>query len=227
MFNELDYKSVYIPTSLKIPMTNELKNYIKGYLIDSGIFDDYCRYRRAVYVFNNSIEEFDKLPNEVKYSLNFPKLYSLQDFHYYFLNQLFNCRRNKIYRLKQKIKYLFDNYECVFLTFTFTDEVLQKISSQTRRTYISRFLKKYDLYVANIDFGQDDKFTKREHYHAIVCGEVDYSKWKCGAINGERVRVTNSGKVATYLNKICSHAYKEGASSTRVIASRSFANYLR
>lgn len=227
MLNPYDYKVVYLP-SLSIRLSKDLRNYLKSYLIDSGIASDYIHYRRAVFVYNNNIEEFNKLPFEIQYAINFPILYPfLQDFHYYLLNQIFNSRRNKIYRLKSKLNYMFNNYDCVFLTFTFTDDFLSSTSSSTRRTYVSRFLKKYDLYVANIDFGEDDRYTKREHYHAVVCSEVDYSAWKCGALNGERVLVRNSSRVSTYLNKLTSHAFKDSTGSSRLIYSKSFANYLR
>ena len=76
-------------------------------------------------------------------------------------------------RLKKRIEFMMNLGECTFLTLTFTDDVLNKTSQDTRRQHVFRYLKSQSsFYVANIDFGSKHG---REHYHAIILGRVDLS----------------------------------------------------
>ena len=144
-------------------------NEVKIQLIESGWFDIYCKYRRCLYLSQFNIEEFNKLKEEDKIylSANF-STFTYQQMHC--LEQLFESKRKKVQRLRKKIKDML-RFDCVFLTLTFSDAFLNSTSAQTRRTYVARFLKSQEgiiRYVANIDFGQNDLYTKREHYHALV-----------------------------------------------------------
>ena len=123
-------------------------------------------------------------------------------------------------RLSKRIEDMLKSNKCIFLTLTFTDEVLSKTSIETRRRYVTRFLKECsDKYVANIDFGSKND---REHYHAIVIAErVDCSDWNYGAINFERVRKTSSANtLAKYVVKLVNHAIKETTKRNYTIYSR-------
>lgn len=126
-------------------------------------------------------------------------------------------------RLKDRILNMLESGSCIFLTLTFKDNVLESTSSETRKTYVSRYLKKVsNRYVANIDFG---KKNEREHYHALVqCDGVDGKWWRenCGSINFERVNVVLDceTKLAKYINKLTNHAIKETTRRNCVIYSR-------
>lgn len=132
------------------------------------------------------------------------------------VSMLINKRKKKA-RVKSKVQNIVEAGECLFLTLTFTDEVLNSTSEETRRRYVSRFLKSQcNTYVANIDYGSR---KEREHYHALVYApSVDYSKWhKYGAIKGERVRTGENDleRVVKYVLKLSRHAIKETAGKGR------------
>ena len=133
------------------------------------------------------------------------------------INHAYICR---VKRLKKKIATMLESGNCIFLTFTFTDLVLEKTNADTRRQKVRRFLSAYNCeYVANIDFG---KKNGREHYHALIqCDKVDYSAFDYGAVNGERVRSTNDFvKLAKYISKLTNHAIKDTAKGSRIIYNR-------
>lgn len=123
-------------------------------------------------------------------------------------------------RLKKKIATMLNQGNCIFLTFTFTDEVLAKTNADTRRQKVRRFLSSYNCdYVANIDFGSKNG---REHYHALIqTDKVDYKTFDYGALNGEKVRSTNDfAKLAKYISKLTNHAIKDTAKGSRLIYNR-------
>lgn len=199
-------------------------NDLKYDLIEKGIFKDYCKYRYVDYLYSiDKLDRFVSLSDDTKGYLSYVDTMQFTANELRSLEQLYDSRRKKIYRLKQKIRQMLQ-YDCIFLTLTFTDDVLSSTSSDTRRTYVARYLKSFNTrYVANIDFGQNDNYSKREHYHAIIqAKKVDYSAWVCGAINGQRIVAKNPSALAKYINKITCHAYKKGAGSTRLIFSRGF-----
>lgn len=134
-----------------------------------------------------------------------------------------NASYHRTKRLKDKIESMLASGSCIFLTLTFTDNVLANTSEITRKRYVARFLKSVaTFYIANIDYG---KKNQREHYHAIVkCDNVDGSYWSnnYGNIDFERINYseTCSVKVAKYINKLTNHAIKETTKQTRIIYSR-------
>ena len=122
-------------------------------------------------------------------------------------------------RLKQRISQIIQK-DSLFLTFTFTDDVLNKTSSDTRKTYVVRFLKSFGVpYVANVDFGSKNG---REHYHAILqMPSINLTQWKYGALNGKIVRnSTDDVKLAKYISKLTNHAIKETTKRQAIIYSR-------
>lgn len=90
-----------------------------------------------------------------------------------------NAHYQKISRLKKRIAFILTNAPTsYFVTLTFSDEVLEATSEQTRREYVRKFLKSNannSHYVANIDYGSKNG---REHYHAIT--NFSCSGWKYG-----------------------------------------------
>lgn len=129
--------------------------------------------------------------------------------------------RKKNKRARAKIESIIQSGNALFLTLTFTDDVLASTTEKTRRTYVSRFLKENCIdYLANIDFGAKNG---REHYHSVVSvkNKLDYSKWKFGALNGLKIRVNSKPiAMAKYINKLSNHATKSTTKNSRLIYSR-------
>lgn len=126
----------------------------------------------------------------------------------------------RVKRLTRRIGSMLKSGNCIFLTFTFTDDVLARTTADTRRQKVRRYLASYGCpYVANIDFGAKNG---REHYHALIQAEsVDYSLYNYGAINGEKVKsVDDNVKLAKYISKLTNHAIKETTARNVVIYSR-------
>ena len=128
-------------------------------------------------------------------------------------------------RLRGKIEALISTGRAIFLTLTFTDDVLSSTSADTRHAYVKRFLKQEsDWYVGNIDFGAQNG---REHYHAVVLPKddnVDVNSWhKYGAIKAKRVLVSDLAplRLSKYVAKLGNHAVKETCRQSRLMYSRS------
>ena len=131
--------------------------------------------------------------------------------------QVNRWKRNK--RIREHLEDIISK-PSLFLTLTFTDEVLASTSQATRRRYVSRLLGAFKVpYIANIDFGDsqdyiDDKGnarkgTNREHYHAVIqLSKIDNKKWLYGNIDFKRVYNTNDLRMARYLTKLQYHAIK-------------------
>lgn len=134
--------------------------------------------------------------------------------------RLFENYRKRTQRLRKRITQIIQS-DSLFLTFTFTDKVLENTSQDTRLQYVRKFLKSISSnYVANIDFG---KTNGREHYHAvcIVPGRIDYTSWNYGSLNGVKVRKSsNPLALAKYINKFVHHATKESTCKSKIIYSR-------
>lgn len=129
----------------------------------------------------------------------------------------------RVLRLKERIERYILKGNSIFLTLTFDDQTLNNTNVVTRRKYVQRCLKKNsNYYVANIDFGVDDRYTHREHYHAlIVCDKFDKNTWKYGFSFCEVVHQTsNEIKIAKYISKLCNHAIKESTKRACYIYSR-------
>lgn len=134
-----------------------------------------------------------------------------------------NTRYHRIKKVKEKINDIVSSGRAIFLTITFSPHTMDITSEDTRRRYVSRFLKETCYcYVANQDFGEKND---REHYHAVVYGKngsVNLKKWIYGRIDAERVRNTKNdlGALARYVTKLTNHAVKDSASTKRLIYSR-------
>lgn len=132
-------------------------------------------------------------------------------------------------RLYNRIEKMFSSYDdCVFLTLTFTDYYLkhtnETFDSDPRRLAIRRFLKRFDCYVGNVDFGDDNG---REHYHAIVNRrvtdeEADFYRRNYGNINFEMIHKVDvsSERLSKYMTKLCNHALKASTRRSALLYSR-------
>lgn len=188
------------------------------YLIDNGYYFMYQNYQMYLYfkyiIEKEPHEEFIRLYEKYScYSNNMQVLQHdllLEDI--VLIQKYYSRRSSKVSRLKKRIKKMFVK-DCVFLTLTFRDDVLSSCSSDTRRTYVRRFLKEFGVpYVANIDFGLNDEFTHREHYHAVLQKDkIPLNCWSYGISHVEKIRcdLCSSAKLSQYIVKITNHAYKD------------------
>ena len=127
-----------------------------------------------------------------------------------------------ICRLRSRIELMLNLGDCIFLTFTFTDNSLSKYNADYLCLCVKRFLNLYSsLYIANVDYGKENG---RIHYHAIaLTGHVNFKGWKFGALNAERVHsVEDSLRISRYVAKIANHALKESTRRQSIIYSRGF-----
>ena len=132
--------------------------------------------------------------------------------------RLLESQYRKYVRARKHIQDLVLSGNAIFITLTFTNDVLEKTSADTRRRYVARYLKSQsDFYVANIDYSPG---KQREHYHAVVGKRCDMDAWRFGFVWCEKVRAFDwcSNKVARYIAKLTSHAFKVDCS--RLIYSR-------
>lgn len=188
------------------------------YLIDNGYYSMYQNYQMYMYfkyiIEHEPYEEFIRLYDKYScYSNNMEILQNdLEEKDIELIKKYYSRRSSKVSRLKKRIKKMFVK-DCVFLTLTFRDDVLSSCSADTRRTYVRRFLKEFGVpYVANIDFGLDDEFTHREHYHAVLQKDkIPLNCWSYGISHVEKIRcdLCSSAKLSQYIVKITNHAYKD------------------
>lgn len=116
---------------------------------------------------------------------------------------------NRNVRLKNRISKYLSLGNCLFLTLTFDDSVLNNTSEDTRRQYVRKWLKKYSsYYIANIDYGSKNE---REHYHAIILYDrINSNEWPYGFSSVKPIRSTSDYKaLAKYINKLTNHAIKK------------------
>lgn len=126
----------------------------------------------------------------------------------------------RVKRLKNRLSSFIEDGKCCFLTLTFRDEILEKTSPETRRTYIRKFLKSFGVpYVANKDFGKD---FGREHYHAVIkTARIDMHSYNYGFIFAETIHQTKDNvKLAKYIAKLTNHAIKETTKRSVLLYSR-------
>ena len=142
--------------------------------------------------------------------------------------RVWRSNKNRKYRLSKRIEKMIRTDKAVFLTLTFNDKFFEReTSADTRRRYISRFLKEQcQEYVANIDFGEDNG---REHYHAVVVPKnafIDYvpynNAFDKSRIYAEHIKVGNKSldNITRYIDKLTNHALKENGHYKRLIYSR-------
>lgn len=140
--------------------------------------------------------------------------------------RLYKGNERRKQRIKDRITRMLNNGNALFLTLTFSDKLFERnMTSETRRTYIRRFLKEQcSEYLANIDFGSTNQ---REHYHAVVVPKtiIDFERYHeifDSNINARHIRVNDTSikLVGRYINKLTNHALKENGFYKRLIFSR-------
>lgn len=134
--------------------------------------------------------------------------------------KLTQSRYDQSYRIRKRIAPMVESGKSVFITLTFTDEVLNTTTAKTRAVYVARYLKSQNIeYVANIDYGEDNG---REHYHAVGSNRINPTQWLYGACNVKPIKVgANSIKaIPQYISKLTNHAIKASTKRPRLIVSR-------
>ena len=137
-------------------------------------------------------------------------------------NNINHANYKRVQRIKKRIANIIEHNEAYFITITFNDNALSSTSEQTRRRYVSRWLKEYsNEYVANIDYGGRNG---REHYHAVVkFNGISLPKdWPYGFIKVDKVRTSEADtkRVSKYISKLTNHAIKNTTKSKRILYSR-------
>lgn len=130
-----------------------------------------------------------------------------------------NSKYKRKQRVQKKVSPIIQSHSGLFLTLTFTDEVLSSTQEHIRRKYVQRWCKaNSSIYAANIDYG--DK-KAREHYHAVLQGD-HVGKWPYGFMKVQRIKVngTSEEKLSKYITKLTNHAIKKTAQLKRLIYSR-------
>ena len=136
-------------------------------------------------------------------------------------NNLNRASYQRTARLKQRIKEAVESGSAYFITITFNPETLKNTNEQTRRKYVSRWLKSLTpFYVANIDYGEKNG---REHYHAVITSDKRPPKtWTYGFVDILKVKTTETDtkRISKYISKLTNHAIKNTTKSKRIIYSR-------
>lgn len=197
------FKSEVMAKGFDLLQKDVSKSFYADYVLNAYGLVARCKY---------TIEEAEAIDQfmQQNYPLEWKEGQKINHAHYY-----------RVKRLKTRIANMLDSGKCIFLTFTFTDEILAKTTADTRRQKVRRYLAQYNCpYVANIDFG---KKNGREHYHAIIqCDSIDYKLYDYGNLDGERIvnSANDNVKLAKYISKLTNHAIKETTKQNYIIYSR-------
>ena len=153
--------------------------------------------------FQNKQDQFNALSATAK-----------QHFNRYY-NSTHYSKRTCNKRLTKMLEYSnIYNYQLVFVTFTFDNDAMDRLSSETKRRYVTRYLTNQANmidYYGNVDYGEKNG---RLHYHVIVLasGDLDPYAWadKYGAIKFKRVPLEkcNTHALGNYILKLNNHAVK-------------------
>jgi hypothetical protein len=109
---------------------------------------------------------------------------------------------NRIYEIQKEKGY--------FITLTYRNE--ETNINRSHRHLITWCRNNCDLYIGNIDFGDQNQ---RLHHH-VACvpnNNMLYKSWKYGAINIQKIRDSKKDgrKAVMYITKLVNHAIKETA----------------
>lgn len=136
-------------------------------------------------------------------------------------NNLNQAKYQRTNRLKKRIQEAVESGSAYFITITFNPQTLNNTNEQTRRKYVSRWLKSLTpFYVANIDYGE---LNEREHYHAVITSDNKPPKsWPYGFIDILKVKTNDNDtmRISKYISKLTNHAIKHTTKGKRIIYSK-------
>ena len=142
---------------------------------------------------------------------SYPVVYSFEDLRA--ISKAADARKAKKKRVNKYLRGMADSYdELFFITLTWRDEYLTKLSEQTRHQYVREYLNANTRdYYANQDYGAR---TEREHYHAVIALSEGMKKWSYGFVNIRRIGKPDEcgtrGRLSSYLLKLTNHSGKLG-----------------
>lgn len=188
----------------------------KSLVLQSGLCDLRRKVDYALYLRYYNLKDDKAIPlDEAEFFRTY--YYGVEEWlEAYKINKAYYQR---VKRLKERIASIIAQ-PSNFITLTFSPSIMASTSAETRRKYVTRYLRdNFPMYVANIDFGKEHG---REHYHAIIQSQsVDYSQWhKLGGVKGEKIVVDDTAALSKYVAKLTNHAIKETAKRTAIIYSR-------
>lgn len=239
-------------TKQKRTLSYKESKQLKHTLINDGTFKKYKAYRKEAYKLKlkHSYEEIDEDTGQI---LNVPSLEytrivmeleeqlikEISPFGFIQCQQIENNGYNRVGRLRKRLAPMLESdNDTYFITFTFDDEYIDKLSDKTKREYVARVLKATATdYVANVDYGGTYEYidnkgqlrtaTGRIHFHALANSSIDKSKWSYGFITCIKVRkgtkkakMNSLGSLPPYLDKFTKHAIKKSTNNLRPIYSR-------
>ena len=191
---------------------------LKKKLLDNGAVQAYRSMKRSEWfeMLNGEIVDISIKDKVLIDSLDNTELTECQ--------RIYKAHLERVLRLKKRVKSILSFTHSVFITLTFTNDVLATTSAPTRRRYVTRYLNKFGGdYVANIDFGSQ---TDREHYHAVVGFDIllDTPLWNYGFKNIQHIRIQDKTdtKIAKYIAKLTNHAIKETSKGSRMIYAKNY-----
>ena len=225
---------------------------LKHTLINDGTFKKYKAYRKQAYKLKliHSIEQIDEFTGElcrvpsfeytrIVMELEEQLIKEISPFGFLQCQQIENNGYNRVGRLRKRLANMLESDKpTYFITFTFSDEYIDKLSDKTKREYVARVLKATATdYVANTDYGGTSEYidsngqlrtaTGRIHFHALSNSPIDKEQWPYGYISCFKVRKsTQEEKAASleslppYLDKFTKHAIKKSTNNLRPIYSR-------
>lgn len=225
---------------------------LKHKLLNDGTFKKYKAYRKKCNQLKllYSIDEIDdttgqlyKVPTfeyyEIIKQLENQLINEISPFGFHHCQQIENNGYNRVQRLRARIKTILENENpAYFITFTFTDEYINKLNDKSKRVIVSRVLKnKCSNYVANVDYGGDSEYidnkgqlrkaTARIHFHAVADAPIDKTDWPYGWMTCIKVRdeteqekLDSIGRIPPYLDKLTKHAKKRSTNGLTPIYSR-------
>lgn len=195
-------------------LENKLHNEIAKLSLKAFLL--YQREKNGLYYPTIKNYSFEKLMNDKK---TFIKKYGSTTLKV--ANNLNQAKYQRTIRLKKRIQEAVESGSAYFITITFNNKTLENTNEQTRRKYVSRWLKSLSpFYVANIDYGET---TEREHYHAVITSETKPPKsWPYGFIDILKIKTTEKDtiRISKYISKLTNHAIKHTTKGKRIIYSK-------
>lgn len=208
-------------------LTIKEREVLKQFILENKLDNETAKLSRKAFLLNQREKtgeyfkiidnySFEKLINEKK---TFIKRYGSTTLKV--ANNLNHAKYQRTIRLKERIKKAVESNKAWFITITFNDKTLNNTNEQTRRKYVSRWLKSLSaFYVANIDYGL---INEREHYHAVITSDNKPPKsWPYGFIDILKVKTTENDtkRISKYISKLTNHAIKHTTKSKRIIYSK-------
>jgi len=239
-------------TKQKRTLSYKESKQLKHQLLNDGTFQKYKAYRKLTHKLRleyliEQIDEFTgetiKVPSfeyyDIVEQLEQELISEISPFGFHQCQQLENNGYKRVVRLRKRLANMLESdNDTYFITFTFSDEYIDKLNDKTKRVMVSRVLKETATdYVANVDYGGDSEYidnkgqlrtaTGRIHFHALANNSIHKHKWPYGFIKIIKVRKSTPkqkmyslGALPHYLDKFTKHAIKKSTNNLRPIYSR-------